>query len=79
VMTKRQRHWHKQSSVTEHPYRNCVGMSCNPDAHDGRTYVEVCICGHKRHVNFNISNYTGKEIKEYGTWILELDRFLGRL
>ena len=63
--TKKQRHWHKGERVFAQASTSCVGMSCNPDAHDGDTFIERCVCGGYRYINNN------RGCNEYGTWIVD--------
>jgi len=65
------RHWHRAETVTERPYTNCVGMSCNNVAHNGITLLEQCDCGQARSVNlYKKVNWTGIiiEDREFGSW-----------
>ena len=62
---KKPRHQHKGERVFAKAYTHCVGMLCYPDAHDGNTLIERCVCGGSRYIN----NNRGRN--EYGTWIVD--------
>ena len=60
------RHLHKENTILELSYKQCVGMRCNPSSHNGKLLIEQCSCGQQRRINSNY--WWGEEIKEYGTW-----------
>jgi hypothetical protein len=52
-------------SLDARPFAGCTAdppdTPCNPRAHYGMTYTQICHCGAERHVNFH--GFT-----EYGAW-----------
>ena len=62
----KEKHFHKAARIKHDLFNSCVGMTCNPESHEGLTLQEDCDCGQRRFINFN-ENRHGRQA-EYGTW-----------